>query len=166
MKRFAFKQERLLRVRRQLRRQTEMQLMQVQARLNAAKAELGEIDQRLSDCALGAAVRPGGQPYDSWQWVLQSQSLLHGREAVLARIRVLQAECDAKAEELRARMVEAETLESLRLRQWRDYREQVETEKQQQLDEVAVGLWRRQQDDPFRLDAAQDDADSESRSDG
>jgi flagellar biosynthesis chaperone FliJ len=165
MKRFEFKQERLLRVRRQLRRQCEMQLVQIQAKLNAATMELNEIDRQLSACVTGAAATRAKPSTDSWQWIGQSQSLLRGREAVQGRIRVLQVERDAKAEELRQRMADTETLEGLRQRQWRVYREQVEAEKQQQLDEVAVGLWRRQQDDPFRLDAHQDDSETESLND-
>jgi hypothetical protein len=156
MKRFEFKQERLLRIRQQLRRQSEMQLLQLQSRLAAAKAEQREIDRQLENCVLQAVERPNPSGAESWNWLGRSQSLQRMRALAEQSIQQLQNECTVKAAEVRERATEFETLEALKLRQWRSYRESVAAEKQQQLDEVAVGMWRRQQAESEVREASDD----------
>ncbi|MCA9167694.1 MAG: hypothetical protein KDB23_08500 [Planctomycetales bacterium] len=141
MKRFQFRQESLLRIRRQLRRQAEMAVMQARAQLVAVQHQKSEL---LADLErLNAAAWQNDTPLGTafWQWQQAAAFLNHSIQQVETQIETHTQLVAERTDVLRQRTQEVEALDALRVRQWRQHQEEVAANRQQLLDEVAMGQW-------------------------
>jgi chromosome segregation ATPase len=152
MKRFRFAQQALLRIRRQLRRQAEMNLARAHGHLQACRAEQAGLEASLLQLGnrLGAAA--AGRA-DVWPLLNASRQLQV--QLTDAREREVRLETDRRqaVDELRRRETELDVLKALRLREWRRYRQHVSREQQRVLDEIALGQWTRLQSGSAQGDA-------------
>lgn len=141
MKRFQFRQESLLRIRKQLGRQAEMRLIQARVRLGAAQQQKSELLKDLDQ--LHAAAWNASTPYGLafWQWQKSAAYLNHSIKTIELQIDELAKVVAQCAEELRQRTMEIEALDALRVRQWRKHQDEMAISRQQVLDEVAMGQW-------------------------
>lgn len=146
MKRFAFRQETLLRIRRQVRRQVEMKLMRAQAEVVRAQQERNQLELELAglvDAPTYAAKEASAEISQSriWQWVHASQHLQMAIKAVGERIQTLTKTRDEVRAELNHATRQVEVLESLRTRAWQSYRRDVQRQDAKTLDDIAMRNW-------------------------
>jgi hypothetical protein len=146
MKRFEFRLERPLKLKRQQQWLAEQLQRRAQAELDAARAAVTRLHDQLARVASLLDPDNGGPP-DALSWMAyQQQSVLIGRQLEAAEARVRQAErkvAEANAERVRI-TTGAEALARLREQQLQAHRREVARVRQTELDEVGLRRWIRQ----------------------
>lgn len=140
MKRFEFRLERILKLKKQQKWLAEMHQKQAQAALDAAQAELAPLQDQLTTAL---AELQQGAPDASWLGRYQHSTRLADLVA-LAQAKVLAAETEYElACEARKQMAaEVESLLLLRGQEWQAYRYDLQRAQQDLLDEVGMRRWR------------------------
>jgi flagellar export protein FliJ len=143
VRRFHFRLERVLHLKRQQEALAEMQLRQAQAALAAAQAEEAALQQRLAQLAqTDEEARQGGEALGLWQ-TRHEQALALGEQIQAAQQKVARAA--AVVHEAHLRRVEAatevEALTLLRQQQWEEHRDEESRRLQNQLDESVLRRW-------------------------
>lgn len=143
MKRFHFRLERLLKLKRQRERQAELRQRQARGLLDAARTEMKVLEESLSENAEAIESRLG-QPVLPDFWMAHYQHMARLEQA-LNSAEAKTHKADANLEEanrVRAKIAtEAESLEHMRTRQWREHRETAARTEQQRLDEWGLRSW-------------------------
>lgn len=138
MKRFQFRLEKLLRLKRQKDRQAELRQLSMRRVWEAARQEVDSLHERLVRSASAVEARIG-QTIETNCWIAHYQHITQVRLAVDV------AEANAKwamtaLEEAnrirRITAVELESLQLLRQQQWRQYRKESALAEQQRIDDV------------------------------
>lgn len=143
MKRFEFRLEPVLQVKR--RREWLAELRQQQARhaLDTVEAEVQELQHRLARVADALTARPGPQ-VGPVSWVTRhQQAALIGDQLRAAQLRAAQVR-QAFEEAARQRTqaaIEVESLQTLRRRMWEDFRQETRQHQQEQADELGMRRW-------------------------
>lgn len=143
MKRFEFSLDRLLKVKRQVERMAEMELVRCRRQLDAAKARVVELNQQLARLSDELAARVG-RPVSPAQWVTGydysdriGQMILAAEADVAAAEQAVQAAADERAQVA----AEAEGLATLKRQQWERWRHEVAAVEQERADEVGLRRW-------------------------
>jgi flagellar export protein FliJ len=147
MKRFTFRLQRVLRVKRQRERQAELNQGQAQSLAEAAKIQLETARQQLDHKASELAIRPG-QPRSAasniaaMQYLDQLQRLVDATES---RVReAVQKLHEAIANRARVHR-EVETLNLLHRAKWQEHKRDAAHTMQQQLDDLSMRQWQSNQ---------------------
>lgn len=140
MRRFQFRQESLLKVKQQMRRQAEIKLLQSQGRLDIARRNLAALYEELQ------ALQPpresaAANPATVWRWVSASQSVQHHFRRAQQEVLAAQRYKHRCAENLRALEADVESLQSLRDQQWTAYKKSNERRQEWNIDDVALRQW-------------------------
>ena len=143
MKRFHFRLQRLLKLKRQLERQAELRQSQARASLDAVETEVTGLLDRLTESSRAIESRIG-QPVPPDCWVARYQySAQIGRALDSAETAARFAACKLdEANAARTRVArEAEALSHLRQRQWQAHERQATRTEQQYLDGLSLRRW-------------------------
>lgn len=141
MKRFVFRQDALLRIKRQLRHQAELRLARAQAQLTAARTEQANRQRELEQhsgraFALGAVT--ASKVWQTHRAVEYLTARILEMNHVIAN-HVTEVKQAVTALQQATRDVEA--LEALRQHYWKAYRQELLVERQNFMDEMALGQW-------------------------
>jgi flagellar FliJ protein len=143
MKRFEFRLEQVLKLKKQREWLAEQKARQARMALDAAVAEAASLARQLAQVADSLIARRDQQA-DPVSWTTRhEQSTRLGQLLQLAEARAEQArEVHAEAEQQRARIaIEVEALLTLQRERWQEYRQEVARERQAQLDEMGLRRW-------------------------
>jgi hypothetical protein len=153
VRRFEFRLERVLRLKKQREWLAELRQKQARAALDAARTEVAAIQEQIAHSAavLQAGLAAAGQ--DASWLSRHQQSLRLGLLLELAEAKARQAdEKYREASAARTRIAtEVEALLHLRQQEWHAHRLAVLRAQQEQLDEVGMRQWRAGQDGPQAL---------------
>jgi flagellar FliJ protein len=145
MKRFRFRLERLLRLKRQKERLAEMRQLHARGVCEAAEHDVARsLDQLVRGAAI--AQSPVGQPIETDLWIAQYHYMTQLRQAVDAAETTAELARATLGEANRARQAaaaDAELLVRLRKRKWEQYRAETARAEQQWLDELWLSGVRR-----------------------
>jgi flagellar protein FliJ len=144
VKRFEFRLERVLRLKRQRARSAELRQKRARMVVEAAESRVAAIRQELARAALGLVEKVGkALPAGAWQGV-QAHAARLGRDLTAAEADLLRAAGEfEQAAAARARAVaEEEALLYLRRHAEEVHREAAQRAEQVRLDEVALLRWR------------------------
>ena len=148
MKAFEFPLQSVLQYQGQQRKQAELRQQQAQADLQRARGELAALQRELAETGTSLRAQKNEAVYSSL--LLEGGAHLDKLEQRLAaaRQRIQEAENKvAQANELRKQTaVKEEATELLREGQWRQHDKQTQRAAQEQVDEIAMQRWRRNDD--------------------
>jgi hypothetical protein len=143
VKRFEFRLEQALKVKRQQERLAELEQQRARVRMDAAQAQVAALHRKIEELAVALDKdirRAGGQQL----WMAHyDQSRLLGLALTAAEQRVRQAQQALHEADVRRRQIatEVEALVNLRQQQWQDYRQEAARAQQEQLDELGMRRW-------------------------
>jgi flagellar export protein FliJ len=143
MKRFHFRLERVLSVKKQREKLAEMRQQQARAQWEEAKAECTRLEEELLRNAVESAARlRQAAALGTWQAHYERAAMLEQSLRVAQR-RADEAEARLQeANRLRIQAsLEVEALLTLRTREWETYRRDAERRRQNDLDEVGMQRW-------------------------
>jgi flagellar protein FliJ len=138
MKRFEFRLERLLRLKRQKDRQAESRQLQARRVWEAAQSEVESLLERLMQTAEAVENRIG-RTIEADCWTAQFQHMTQVRLAVDAAEVKAKRALEGLEEANRLRRItatEVEALEHLRQEQWREHRQETALAEQHRIDDV------------------------------
>ncbi len=143
MKRFHFRLERALAVKKQREKMAEMRQQQARARWEEARAECARIEKELLRNAEESAARlRQAAALGTWQAHYERASQL---EELLREARRIADEVEARLQEANRLRIQAslavEALLSLRAREWESYRRDAGRRRQNDLDELGMQRW-------------------------
>ncbi len=145
MKRFEFSLERLLKLKRQQERLAELEQQRARLAVDAAKARVDELQTQLARLShnLHAFV---GQAMTPQHWVsnydLSTQlgsAIMEAEQAVATAEQAYWEKAEARAH----MATEVEALQTLRKKQWDQFRQECSQAEQIQLDEIGLRSWQR-----------------------
>ncbi len=144
MQRFEFRLERVLKVKKQREWLAELAQKQARAALDAARADVAALNERIAHNAAAFASRLGSSEdaaawLSRWQQSARLADLMDGLEAKANGAAVQYEEASAKRTAI---ATEVEALLFLRRQQWQEHRLLVQRAQQDQLDEVGMRRWR------------------------
>jgi hypothetical protein len=143
VRRFEFRLEQVLKVKRQYERLAELRQQQARFRLEATQAEVAAVNRQVQELAIAFSKSlRGGGGQQLWtahyeQSTLLSQFLAGAEERVKQAQQEL-CEADARRKQI---ATEVEALLHLRQEQWRAHREDVAHAQQEHLDELGLRRW-------------------------
>ncbi len=143
MRRFHFRLERVLTVKKQRERLAEIRQQQARARLEEAKAECRRIEAELARTAASAAAKlREAVSLGTWQAPYEHVARLSDLlTAAQARVSEAQKQLQ-EADRLRIQAaLEVEALVGLRTREWQNYRQEAARQQQNNLDELGLQRW-------------------------
>jgi hypothetical protein len=151
VRRFEFRLERVLKVKKQREWLAELRLKQARAVLDAAEAEVAALTEQVARGADALAARLG-QPDDGsrlgrWQQSARLGDLLEAAEAKARAAAARYREAAAARTQIAA---EVEALFFLRRQEWQEHRLALLRAGQEQLDEVGLRRWLAGQQDNSR----------------
>jgi flagellar FliJ protein len=143
VKRFEFRLEQVLKVKRQQERLAELRQQQARFRLEATQAEVAAVQRQIQE--LAAALDKGIQGAAEQQlWIAHYQrSRVLGQSLTAAEDRVQRAQRELDEADVRRKQIatEVEALLHLRQEQWHAYRQEVARAQQEHLDELGMRRW-------------------------
>lgn len=143
MQKFEFSLERLLKIRRQQERLSELDVMRATAAVDAAKAKVEQLKERLSQHTAEMAQCVGRtMSLNEWTAGCDFSNRL-GQAITLAQTEVAFAEKKlAEANAKRAEIAsEAEAMQSLRDQQYADFKQGLQKLDQERVDEAGLRRW-------------------------
>jgi len=143
VRRFHFRLERVLSVKKQRERLAEIQQQQARARLEEAKAECRRIEDELTRTAASAAAKLR-EAVSLGTWQAPYEHVAHLSDLLTAaQARVSEAQKQLQeADRLRIQAsLEVEALVGLRTREWQTYRRDAARQQQNNLDELGLQRW-------------------------
>ena len=148
MKRFEFSLERLLKVKRQLKKQAELEKQTAQEHLTTAEATLASLRAELAriSAQVAAAV---GSAFNPAHWARASGKTewLSGLiKLAEQKLRDAKQQLDAAEQKLKQLAIEVEALVTLRQQQLDQWRYESQKATQEQLDELGLRRWQAARD--------------------
>jgi flagellar export protein FliJ len=138
MKRFVFRLESLLRLKRQKDRQAESRQLHARRVWEGAQLEVDSLLERLMQCASAVEARIG-QAIETDRWIAQYEHMTQVRLAVDSAEAKAKRAMTALEEANRLRRITAAELEALKLlrqEQWQEHRKESAQAEQQRLDDA------------------------------